>query len=182
MSRCKTMVQEFYCCCFCYSNHQAYLTISTHPENEGIISIADLDSKRKTFWFSYSSCLLILDIFIKLYNLLVKILENVISNVCYFPHGCEMPFSKNKGYDCVVSKCNQRKEFFLRNMKHKNVEVVKVKTQTKSGNTLDENHYTKHSIVTGTQYSRRKSKVLLVLLAFLNFISTTQSVTGKRQH
>ena len=91
------------------------------------------------------------------------------------------------GIDFMVNKHNQRKEFFLRNMKHKHdMEVVKVKSSqsTKSDKSLSRNHISSsnncYSCVTRTLSCwKGSSSFFLVLLGFLSFLSTTQPVTGK---
>ena len=131
-----------------------------------------------------TSAIINMNIFIKLFYLLLENVRKMIFHGCNFLH-CSggMPFNKSRCYIHPAFTFKERKEFFLRNMKHnKNVEIVKVKTQTKRDNFSDINHASRSSNIIQTTNSKRRSTILLALLAFLNCISTTQSVTGKRQH
>ena len=129
--------------------------------------------------YSLPSSMLIMNIFIKFYYILAGNIKAVIFSVCHFLQANGMLFNRTKHYYHTAVTYKQRKEFFLRNMKQTNIEVVKVKTQSKRDSTLDGNHT---SIINQTKRRTGTSTFLLVLLTSLNFVSTTQSVTGKRQH
>ena len=178
ISYCETMVQVPYCCLSCYSSYHN-LTCLASPKKVNSDSDSTTIETSSSPTHSLPLSMLIMDIFIKFYYLLVGNIKNVIFYVCHFLQANGLLFNRTKDYYHTAVQYKQRKEFFLRNMKPKNIEVVKVKSQSKRDNTLDRNHT---SIITRTQRRGRKSTFLLVLLTFLNFVSTTQSVTGKRQH
>ena len=132
--------------------------------------------------------LLIMDIFVKFYYLVLGTIKTVILYASHYFQAIEgTQFKRAKDYYYTVNKHNQRKEFFLRNMKHKHdMEVVKVKTSqlTKSDKTLSRNHIScsnnSYSRVTRTlSCCKGSSTFFLVSLGFLSFLSTTQPVTGK---
>ena len=167
------MVQVPYCCLSCYSSYHN-LTCFASPKSVTSDNNSTTIETSSSPIYSLPLSMLIMDIFIKFYYLLVGNIKNVIFYVCHFLQANGMLFNRTKDYYHTAVQYKQRKEFFLRNMKPKNIEVVKVKSQSKRDNTLD------RSTITRSQRRRGRSTFLLVLLTFL--VSTTQSVTGKRQH
>ena len=193
------MVQVPYYCHSCYTTHHHHrhhlnLRLLCHtsskkissPVSTNVLVAIQMSSAFLSFIFSFFS-LLIMDIFVKFYYLLIGAIKIVILYASHFFQAIEgTPFKRAKDYYYTVNKHNQRKEFFLRNMKHKHdMEVVKVKTSqsTKSDKSLDRNHISSsnNSCVTRTLSccKGRTSTFLFVLLGFLSFLSTTQPVTGK---
>ena len=193
------MIQVPYYCLSCYSTHHhphhqlnfqsSCLTLTKNTSTT--ISI-DITNKPKSCslisYFYMPLYMIIVDIFITFYYLLVGTIKTVILYVrCLFQANERTLLRRVKDYYLMVNKHNQRKEFFLRNMKHKHdMEVVKVKTSqlTKSDKTLSRNHISSsnnsYSRVTRTlSCCKGSSTFFLVSLGFLSFLSTTQPVTGK---
>ena len=172
-----------YCCIL--SNAKSYFSTCHYLKK----IIGSSDTTTTSIWIPRkkqvsTSAIINMNIFIKLFYLLLENVSKMIFHGCNFLH-CSggMPFTKSRCYIHPAFTFKERKEFFLRNMKHnKNVEIVKVKMQTKRDNFSDINHASRSSNIIQTTNSKRRSTILFALLAFLNCISTTQSVTGKRQH
>ena len=193
------MVQVPYYCQSCYSthnqsHHQFNFLSSCHTSTKTISSTASTSIVNKLTSSSLISCffspfsLIIMDIFVKFYYLLVGTIKTVILYSRCFFQAIEGTLLKSaKDHYFMVNKHYARKEFFLRNMKHKHdMEVVKVKTSqsTKSDKSLDTNHISRsnnsYSCLTRTlSCCKGTSTFLLVLLGFISFLSTTQPVTGK---
>ena len=180
------MVQVQYSCLYCYSSHHCYLICPT-SRNEVAPDTNFIDSSsRYHHRFKFSSMLLIMDIFIKFYYLLFQKIQSTMKYLCHFLRYLRITLNRMNWCYIKATKDNKTKEFLFQNMqKYNNTnkeEIVKVKYQTKCDRTLSRHHKSNISHISRSQqHCKQTSTFFLILLVFINFLSTTHSVTGKKR-